>query len=101
MAGITAPSDGIDLIDEDDAGSLLICLAEQIAHTGSTDTDIHFHELRTGDGEERNLRLTGHGLCKQSLTGSRRPYQQGTLRQLRTDGQVFLRLMQKVHHFRQ
>ena len=50
-----------------------------------TDTDEHLHELRTGQRKERNIRLAGNRLGKQCLTGSRRPYKQGTLRQLRTD----------------
>ena len=101
MTGITAPADGIDLIDEDDTGCLLVGLLEQIPHTGCTDTDIHFHEFRTGDGEEGNLRFTGHSLRQQCLTCTRRAYQKRTLRQLRTDLQITFRLMKEIHHLGQ
>ncbi len=51
----TMASDGIDFIDEDDAGSILLALLEQIAYATGPDADKHFHEVRTRDREERNV----------------------------------------------
>ena len=85
MTRVTLSTDRIDLIDKYNTWCHIVRLAEQITHTARTDTDEHLHELRTGQRKERNIRLTGNCLGKQRLTGSRRSYKQGTLRQLRTD----------------
>ena len=37
---------GIYLVDEDDTGSLLLSLAEEVAHTRRTHTHKHLHEVR-------------------------------------------------------
>src|SRR5699024_11254381 len=44
-SGATLATDGVDLVDEDDAGCVLLRLHEQVAHTGGTDTNEHFHEV--------------------------------------------------------
>ena len=49
--------DGIDLIDEDDAGRVLLGLLEHVAHARGADADEHLDEVRSGDSEERHLRL--------------------------------------------
>src|SRR5687767_14236482 len=46
-SGATVPADGIDLIDEDDGGRVLLRLLEQIADPGGPDTHEHFDEVRT------------------------------------------------------
>ena len=61
-AGISRLTDGIDLIDEDDAWCRLCRLLEQITHTARTDADEHLDEIRTGQTVERHLCLAGHGL---------------------------------------
>lgn len=72
--GAVAPlADGIDLVDEDDAGSLFARLLEEVAHLGRAHADEHLHELRSRNGEKRHLRLSGHGPCDESLAGSRGP----------------------------
>ena len=60
----TLLTDGIDLIDEDDARRLFLRLLEEITYLRRTHADEHLDELGAGDGEERNVRLTGHGLGK-------------------------------------
>ena len=53
-AGATVPADGIDLVDEDDRGRVLLGLLEQVADSGGADTDEHLDEVGAGDGVERN-----------------------------------------------
>ena len=53
---------------------------EHVTDTACADTDEHFHKVRTGDGIERNIRLTGNCLCEQGLTGTGMTEQQDTLR---------------------
>ena len=58
----TGTADGIDLVDEYDTRSFLFCLAEQVTYAGSTYADEHFNEVRTGQGEERNVGFSGYSL---------------------------------------
>ena len=77
--GATMTPDGVDLVDEDDAGRVLLALLEQVAHAGSTDADEHLDEVRAGDAEERNARLAGDGASEQRLAGARRTHEQDAL----------------------
>ncbi len=67
-------ADGVDLVDEDDAGRVLLGLLEQVAHARGADADEHLDEVRAGDGEERHAGLAGDGAGEQRLTGSRRAH---------------------------
>src|ERR1700680_564176 len=73
-------ANGINFVDEDDAGSILLALLKQIANAAGTYADKHFHEIRTRDGKEGNVCFAGDRACKQSFTRSRRSYQQDALR---------------------
>ncbi len=75
-AGAAVAADGVDLVDEDDAGRVLLGLLEHVAHAGGAHADEHLHEIGAGDGEERHLGLTGNGLGQQGLTGTRRAHHQ-------------------------
>ncbi len=72
-------SDSIYLIDEDDTGSLRLCLLEQVTYTTGSHSHEHLHEVGTTHREERNTSLTGNSFGKQCLTCSRRTYQQCSL----------------------
>jgi hypothetical protein len=48
-AGAAAPSDGVDFIQEDDAGRVLLRLAEEVADARRADADEHLDEVRAGD----------------------------------------------------
>src|SRR5690606_41800086 len=67
----TCTADGINFVDKDNAGRLLLGLLAHIANPGSTHTDKHLHKVRTGDREERHPRLTRNGLGEQGFTGPR------------------------------
>src|SRR5207244_3998365 len=71
-ATTTAAADGVDLIDEYNAWSVLLGLSKQVADTAGTDTYEHFYEFRTGDAEERYVGLTSNGPSQHRLTGTRR-----------------------------
>lgn len=77
-SAVTLLTDGIDLVNEYDTGSLLIGLLKQVTNLGSTHTNKHFHKFRTGDGEERDLCFSCNCLGKQGLTGTWRAYKKGT-----------------------
>ena len=55
-AGAAVAADGVDLVDEDDGGRVLLGLLEQVAHAGGTDADEHLDEVGAGDRVERDAR---------------------------------------------
>ena len=56
-AGAAVAADCVNFIDKDNRRSVFLRLIEQVTDTGRTDTHKHFHEIRTGNGEERARRL--------------------------------------------
>ena len=98
-AGAALAADGVDLVDKDDARSVLTRLLEQVTHTGRTDTDEHLHKVRTRNGVERHTRLTSDSTRKQGLTGTRWAIEQHTTRDLRAELFVHARVGEEVHHF--
>ena len=62
VARIAAAPDRVDLVDEDDAGGVLVRFPEQVAHTGGADAHVEFNEIRSRQREERHMRLAGHRL---------------------------------------
>ena len=84
-------ADGIEFVDEDDAGGLCLGLLEQVAHARRAHADEHFHELAAADREERHMGFAGHGAGQQRLARARRPDQQHPLGNLRPQRPVALR----------
>lgn len=91
-------SDGINLINKNNAGGLFIGLLEQVAHLGRSHSDKHLDKLRTGYGKKRHFGLTGHGTGYQGLSRSRRAHQQSALGKRGTNLGIFLGIMQKIHN---
>ena len=79
QAGAALAPHRVDLVDEDDAGTGLLGLLEQIADPRGTDADEHLDEVRTGDGEERHPGLACYRAGQQRLAGSRWSVQQHAL----------------------
>src|SRR5688572_28426803 len=79
-SGIAFASCGIDLINEDNAGSLRACLLEQGAYTASTNPYKHLDELGAGGCKEGHACLSSNCLCQQSLACARVAYEQYTAR---------------------
>ncbi len=92
-------SDSINFVDEDNAGLIAFCHIEQVTHTRGTNTDIHFHEVRTADREERNPCFPCNGFCKQGFTCSGRAYKQNTLRNLCSEIRELFRALQEFNDF--
>ena len=100
-AGVTGLADGVDLVDENDAGGNLGGLLEQVTDTAGADAHKHLHKVRAGDREEGHARFAGHGLGQQRLTGTGRAHQQRALGQLGADGGVLAGIVQEVDDLRQ
>ena len=100
-AGAAMAADGVDFVDEDDAGGVLLALLEQVADAACAHADEHLHEVRTGDAEERNVGFAGNGARQQGLAGSRRPDQQHALGNASAELLELLRLAQELDDFLQ
>ena len=94
-------ANGVDFVDEDDAGSVLLALLEEVAHAACADAHEHLHKVRTGDREERHIGFAGNGTRQQSLAGSRRSYQQHALGNAAAQLLELLRLAQILDDFLQ
>ena len=70
---------GVQLVDEDDAGGLGLGLLEHVADAGRAHADEHLDEVGAREAEERHARLAGDGLGQQRLAGARRSDQQHAL----------------------
>ena len=79
--GAAVAADRVDLVDEDDAGRVLLALQEEIAHARGADADEHLDEVGARDREEGHAGLAGHRAREQRLAGARRTDQQHALRE--------------------
>src|SRR6202043_2348092 len=67
-AGAAVTADGVNLVDEDDAGCVLLALFEQIAYPAGADADEHLDEVRSADREERHIRFARYRASQQRLS---------------------------------
>ena len=72
-------ADRVELVDEHDARRLLLRLLKQIAHARRADADEHLDEVRSGQREERHVRLAGDRAREQGFTGAWRSDEQHAL----------------------
>ena len=96
-----ALADGVQLVDEDDAGRLLARLLEQVAHARGAHAHEHLHEVGAVEAEEGDLGLACHRPRQQRLAGARRPDQQHALGDLAADLDVAIGILEEVDHLLQ
>ena len=70
---------GVDLVDEDDGGSVFLGLLKEIPDTGRADAHEHLHKVGAGNGEEGNPGLSCHRPGQQRFTGAGRAHQKHAL----------------------
>ena len=100
-AGAALTAHGVDLVDEDEAGRVLLALQEQVAHARRAYAHEHLHEVRAGDGEEGHASLAGNGPGQQRLARARGADEQHALGDAAAQAGEFLGLAQEVDDFRQ
>ena len=89
---------GINLVDEHDARSFFLGLAEEVAHAGGTYAHEHLHEVGAADAEERYVGPPCYGFGQEGLTRSGRAHQEGALGDFAAQGRVFLRILEEIHN---
>jgi hypothetical protein len=94
-AGAAVPTDGVDLVDEDDAGRVLLALLEEIAHAAGADADEHLDEVGARDAEEGHARLARDGAREQRLAGAGRADAQDALRDAAAEALELLRIFEE------
>ena len=87
---------GIDLVDKDKAGGLLLALLEHVPHPAGTHSNEHFHKIRTTDSEERNAGLARNGPGQQRFPCSGRPDHEDALGDTRTQFLEFARILEEI-----
>ena len=92
---------GVELVDEDDAGRLGLGLLEHVADAGGADAHEHLDEIGAGQAEERHARLAGDRLGQQRLAGARRPDQQHALGNPPAEDLVFFGRAEEIDHLAQ
>lgn len=96
---LTLGGDGVDFINEDDGGGVLLGLLEGLAQVGLGLTGHLGHDFGTVDEEEEGTGFVGDGTGHQSLTGTGGAIEQDTTGRLDTDGLEELRVAQrKLNH---
>ena len=95
----TVATHGVNLVDEDNGRRVLLRALEQLTHAGGTHADVELHELRAGNREEGGIRLAGHGLGEEGLTGSGRTVEQDAARNTRTHLVELVRGRQELADF--
>ena len=100
-AGAAMAADRVDLVDEHDAGRVLLALLEEVAHARRADADEHLDEVRAADREERHVRFAGDRAREQRLAGSRRAHQQHALGNASAELLELLRLLEELDDFLQ
>ena len=91
----------VDFVDKYNGRRDALGLIEQVAHTACADTDIELDKIRAGNGQKRNVCLTGDSSCQQCFAGARRADQQNALWDLCTQLPEFLRVAQEFHDLRE
>src|SRR5690606_25843122 len=94
-ARATVTADGVDLVDEDDAGRVPLALLEEIADARGADADEHLDEVRARDAEEGDARLASDGAREERLARARRAHEEHALRDAATEPLELLRVLEE------
>ena len=94
----TGTANGIDLIDKDDARTLVLGLLEQVPDAACAYTHKHLHEIRATERKEWHLRLPRHSFGHQGFACARRPHEQSALGNLGAKVRVFVGILEELHN---
>mmetsp|Transcript_2465 Transcript_2465/g.5107 ORF Transcript_2465/g.5107 Transcript_2465/m.5107 type:complete len:348 (+) Transcript_2465:713-1756(+) len=98
ISSTTLATNSIDLINENNTGSILPGLSKDITDARSTDTHKHFNKFRTTDTDERDTSFSGNSLGQKSFSSTRRSIEDDTPRNTASILCVCLGFLQKVNN---
>ena len=96
-APVTA--DGIDFIDENDAGRVLFGLLKHVADAGCANAHEHFDEIGARNREKGHFGLARNGARQEGLAGARRAHHQHTFRDLAAKFLELAGIFQEIDDF--
>mmetsp|Transcript_2893 Transcript_2893/g.6565 ORF Transcript_2893/g.6565 Transcript_2893/m.6565 type:complete len:328 (+) Transcript_2893:273-1256(+) len=96
LSGAAGHADGVQLIEEEHAGSSGSGLVEDLAHVGLGLAEPHREELRAFDADEVGGAFGGHGFGQQRLAAARRAVEEHTARRLHSKLLELLRVVDWV-----
>ena len=91
-----AAADGVELVDEHDAGRMAARVAEEATHARGADAGIHLDEVRSAGEQERHAGFPRYRSREQRLAGSGRADQQHALRNPAADCREAAGLLEEV-----
>ena len=94
-----AAADGVELVDEDDAGRVAARVAEQPPNARGADAGIHLDEVGAAGEQERNAGFAGNRSRQQRLAGAGRADEQHALRDAAADRREPAGLREEVDDF--
>ena len=92
-------ANGVDLVDEHDAGGVFFGLYEHVAHPGRAHANEHLDEVGAGDAEEFDARLARYRPGQQGLAGAWGADHEDAARHFAAELGEFLRRPQEVDDF--
>src|SRR5713226_5916120 len=95
-AGAAVAADGVDFVDEDDAGRVLLGLLEHVAYAARTDADEHLDKVRARNGEERHIGFARNSARDQRLAGAGRADQKHAARNTAAKALVLARIAEEL-----
>ncbi len=101
IALATGATDGVDLVDENDAGRIFLGLLKHVTDAACTHTDKHFHKIRSGDGEERHASFACDGAGKKGFTSAGRTNEQRAFWNFSAQAGEFLWIAEELDDFLQ
>ena len=94
--GASHPTDGVHLVDEDDARGVGLALLEEVTNAGGADADEHLDEVGPADRQERDLGLAGYRAGEKRLARAGRSHEERALRDLAAEPLELVRLAQEL-----
>ena len=91
-------ANSINLINKNDAWTLVFGLLKKVPDTAGADAHEHFYKIRSAQRKERNLSLPRHGFGQECFSGSRRSNEQSALWNLRPKVGVLIGILQELHN---
>src|SRR5947207_4543120 len=95
------PPNGVNFIDEDDAGRIFLALLKEIAHAARTYAYKHLDKIRAGNRKEGNISFARDRSRQQRLARSWRSDQQHALRNSPAQLLELLRILQELDNLLQ
>ena len=99
QTGTAMPSNGVEFINKDDAGSIFLPLLKKVSDPTRPHADEHLNKIRSADAEKGNAGFSCDGPSHKSLPRPGRTHQEYALGDSSTQLLEFLRFFQELNDF--